>query len=173
MSVLSLEEKGHIAHSLAALTHFGRALLTSRVQSNPQHSAYQAQTTGNKHATLTWLIVTVVRIRAWTGYCHFSWVIDSLEEVRLKTSPQSKTHVNYTVVHNKTTLSLILVVPATMKIAIRLWKGGVTMCFPNSTKITLFYKTCLQASATKDSGNRTKSSFRETFLSLSRKSRQR
>lgn len=49
MSVLSLEERGHIAQSLAGLTHFGSTPFTSRVQSNPQRSADWAWTTGNKH----------------------------------------------------------------------------------------------------------------------------
>lgn len=63
MSILSLEEREHIAPYLAALADFGRATLTSHVQSNPQCSRDQAQTTGNKHSTLTLLRVAVWRIR--------------------------------------------------------------------------------------------------------------
>lgn len=63
MSILSLEEKEHIALYLAALTDFSRAPLTSHVQSNPQCSRDLAQVTGNKHTSLTLLRVTVQGIR--------------------------------------------------------------------------------------------------------------
>lgn len=40
-------------------------------------------------------MVTVERIRVWIGYCHFSWVIDSLEETetRLMQLNASETYV--------------------------------------------------------------------------------
>lgn len=51
---------GHALHTLAAVTLFGKAPLTSRVQSNPLWSTDAARSTGNKHVTLMRLIVTVV-----------------------------------------------------------------------------------------------------------------
>lgn len=83
MSILSLKEKEHIANYLAALIDFGRAMFTSHVQSNPQCSRDQAQTTGRKHTILTLLRVTVEGIRVWMwtcSYCHFSSFSDSFNE---------------------------------------------------------------------------------------------
>lgn len=61
------EKMGHAAHTLAAVTLFGTAPLTSRVQSNPLWSVDRARSTGNKHATLMRLIVTVELVGVWTG----------------------------------------------------------------------------------------------------------